>query len=716
MISKNQFVGLNSQRYYLFFLFVFLFFAENLYSQKTREIPARSGGSYLNSRHSSSGVNIGPYSEKSKILLPEIAAILNTFEGFDFDDNATENDGFVFVPPDPIGAAGTDRVIGVVNTMIEAHDKTGTLLWRDALADFFAPLAPTTFTFDPKVVYDHYEGRFVVVTLEKVETGTNPDPGNTSFIMLAVSKTATPATATAADWFFHKIDSKTTIGWVDHWADYPGFELDEEAVYITNNMFAHDGAATVFGVRLWIVDKGVVGGFYAGSAAAVTVHDPYAGSGVKTTTMPALVFGAGGAGPGIGTYLVSFSGIAFGGIESVQVVRVDDPLGTPIFTQEFVSVGDIDTDVGELPDAPQFGTATLIEVNDRRCLDCVWRNDELWCTTTINPNSGPDTGETTAHWFKLLTSAVPGGAITLADQGNIGGEDIASGTYTFFSSVAVNSLGDAKFGFSASSPTTFAGAFLTGRRPGDTAGTVRATETVHAGEDFYVRTFGDTRNRWGDYSGISVDPTNDVTFWVFNEYAAERGTVISGEDGRWGTAWASSDFGSGDPAVVFRVQRSTGDVFAKGSFIGGGADLAEHINVTEPVEPGDIVELDPTKPMHYRKARGYSQLIAGVITTEPGFTLGNRPGKKETARAQAFEKTVTSETSGRFLLALMGRVPIKVTTENGSIRPGDLLTVSSLPGYAMRCADSKVCEAVIGKALEGLVKDKGTILALIMSH
>ena len=51
------------------------------------------------------------------------------FEGFGFDDNATENGGFRFIPPDPIGAAGKSRVIAVVNTMIESRTKGGTLKW-----------------------------------------------------------------------------------------------------------------------------------------------------------------------------------------------------------------------------------------------------------------------------------------------------------------------------------------------------------------------------------------------------------------------------------------------------------------------------------------------------------------------------------------------------------------------------------------------------------
>ncbi|MCH7677002.1 T9SS type A sorting domain-containing protein, partial [candidate division KSB1 bacterium] len=147
-------------------------------------------------------------------------------------------------------------------------------------------------------------------------------------------------------------------------------------------------------------------------------------------------------------------------------------------------------------------------------------------------------GQTTAHWFKLSTAAVPGGAITLADQGNIGGEDIAAMTTTSFPSVAVNSAGDAKFGFSASAPTIFAGAYVTGRAAADTPGTVRPSETVKAGEDVYHRVIG-TENRWGDYSGISLDPTDDRIFWVFNEFADLSESSECENDGRWGTAYAS---------------------------------------------------------------------------------------------------------------------------------------------------------------------------------
>ena len=48
---------------------------------------------------------------------------------------------------------------------------------------------------------------------------------------------------------------------------------------------------------------------------------------------------------------------------------------------------------------------------------------------------------------------------------------------------------------------------------------------IIVGVDYYVRTFGIPgvdRNRWGDYSGISLDPVDETQFWVFGEFADVR--------------------------------------------------------------------------------------------------------------------------------------------------------------------------------------------------
>ena len=100
------------------------------------------------------------------------------------------------------------------------------------------------------------------------------------------------------------------------------------------------------------------------------------------------------------------------GVDQVEIKMLDNPLSSPTFTGQLVDVGDLE-DVGgvfgfpNIPDAPQNGTASLIEVNDSRALDAVWRNNNLWFTTTINPNTANDAvnaGQATAHWFRLNTS------------------------------------------------------------------------------------------------------------------------------------------------------------------------------------------------------------------------------------------------------------------------------------------------------------------------
>ena len=51
------------------------------------------------------------------------------------------------------------------------------------------------------------------------------------------------------------------------------------------------------------------------------------------------------------------------------------------------------------------------------------------------------------------------------------------------------------------------------------------------------------------------------------------------------------------------------------------------------------------------------------------------------------------------IVALSGRVPVKVTTKNGEIRPGDYITTSDISGVGMRATEAG---RVIGKALTGL--------------
>jgi hypothetical protein len=113
-----------------------------------------------------------------------------SFDGINFNKNAT-NTGLFQIPPDPCGTAGPNHVVSVVNSTIQWFLKDGTLQHNQSLRNFFNIFAPATATFDPKVIYDVHQGRFVVVTLERVGT-VNNQASNRSRIYVAVSDDSDP--------------------------------------------------------------------------------------------------------------------------------------------------------------------------------------------------------------------------------------------------------------------------------------------------------------------------------------------------------------------------------------------------------------------------------------------------------------------------------------------------------------------------------------------
>jgi hypothetical protein len=186
-----------------------------------------------------------------------------------------------------------------------------------------------------------------------------------------------------------------------------------------------------------------------------------------------------------------------------------------------------------------------------------------------------------------------------------------------------------------------------------------------------------------------------------NNTANQPGLRIDSSDGT--NAIEVYNTGSGPATgLIFRVERTTGNVYAKGSITGGGADVAERVDASESLEPGDVVEIDPDNPGKFRKAReAISTRVAGVISTAPGVVLGN--------------KDAVTSSDPRPILALAGRVPVKVTAKYGAIQVGDLLVSSPIPGYAMKCPEATKCVgAVVGKALEPLKEGVGVIEAQVM--
>jgi len=75
--------------------------------------------------------------------------------------------GGTVIPPDPEMAAGPNHVIAIVNLALEIYDKSGSSVsGPTTLSSFYSALGGTNCTaggpFDPNVVYDEKEGRWLV--------------------------------------------------------------------------------------------------------------------------------------------------------------------------------------------------------------------------------------------------------------------------------------------------------------------------------------------------------------------------------------------------------------------------------------------------------------------------------------------------------------------------------------------------------------------------
>src|SRR5260370_956732 len=248
--------------------------------------------------------------------------------------------------------------------------------------------------FDPKVIYDPYTNRFIVVALQESDAGGTFNDKNTSNILIAVSS---PDTGGALTWKYTSINSDVIANGADSWADYPGLSVDGTGnIYVTANLFDH-ATGNYQGSRLWTIgENDIVTGAAGTNATATgkaTIYDPSvlsgatsAGSNELFTLMPAQMLpGSGSFATPSGTYLVSYSGASNSQGKVLNVVEVTpNGSGGFSFTYKQINVGNIDS-AGAFSSftAPQLGTSRTIDAGDDRVYSVVFRNGYLYPTTEV---------------------------------------------------------------------------------------------------------------------------------------------------------------------------------------------------------------------------------------------------------------------------------------------------------------------------------------------
>ncbi len=159
--------------------------------------------------------------------------------------------------------------------------------------------------------------------------------------------------------------------------------------------------------------------------------------------------------------------------------------------------------------------------------------------------------------------------------------------------------------------------------------------------------------------------------------------------------------------------RALGSVYAGGviltesAFSSKLADVAEYVRVeggSSQYAQGDILTIAPVEDSFKKPETAYDKKLAGVVSTTGGVLLGS----------EGVEKNEKGEPQDHVQLALAGRVPVKVTGENGPIAIGDAITSSSIPGVGMKAIKSG---RVVGFALQSFNGEGvGYVKILINPH
>ena len=437
------------------------------------------------------GQPLGPTLAANGYLSDDTGASLNLISSFP----ALDYSGFT--PADPILAAGPEQIVAMVNTNIGIYDKaSGDELFHQSLnfdSGFFGSVGATAIIFDPWVIYDEDTERFFLVAIDVVGS----DVGN---LYLAVSTSSTPSSGT--DWHKYKLDfthhpEELGLGLEAHFPDYEKLGVNDDAIFVSGNYYPITKGTGKY-VGITAIDKAPL---LSGGPVNYLYQEFFAGKSV----FPLNQFDAGST-----QYFAEATGDATLRIHAVTNVLTDPQRETFDMT-----VPQYESPVP----VPQLGGFTPADPVGSVIMTGVWRDGSAWVAHGIlDPAIGD--GENVVRWYEIATNNFPEVAPTLVQSGNV---DPGPDLHAWMPAIAADGAGNMAIGFALGGPNQYLGTGFTGRLASDPLGeTVLPVAELAAGEGGYSLISG-ARNRWGDYTGMVIDPSDDTTFWVMNKYATNSG-------------------------------------------------------------------------------------------------------------------------------------------------------------------------------------------------
>jgi len=569
-------------------------------------------------------------------------------------------------PPDTNGDVGPNHYVQIVNSDFAVFNKTGTALFGpvpiNTLWSGFGGGCQTNNDGDPIAIYDPIANRWVISQFSV--TGANG--GTVPFLQcVAVSQTADPTGS-----YFRYSFPYTGFN------DYPKMGVWPDGYYTTFNMF--NAAGTAFqGSKVCAYDRAKM---LTGAAATQQCFNTSTAFG---GLLPADLDGARLPPAGSPNYVVALGSAA----NQLAFWKFHVDFTTPA-NSTFTGPTTLATAAYSEACAggtciPQTGTTQQLDsLADRLMFRLAYRNfaDHEALVVNHSITAGSSTG---VRWYELR---VANGTPSIFQQGTYAPD----ASFRWMGSIAMDQSGNMGLGFSVSSSSLHPQIHYTGRLVGDAAGTMPQGEgTIINGPGSQT---GQALSRWGDYSMMAVDPTDDCTFWFTTEYIPANGAfnwktrIGSFKFPGCGPAQAANDFSiSASPSSMTLAQNATGTSTISTAVLTGAA---ETINLSvSGVPAGASASLSPTSVT----TGGSSTLTVNSGTAAGGtYTLTVTGTSPSITHATTVTLTVNapppppdfgiSISPASNTVAAGGSVPYTVTTSalNGSTQ-SITLSVSGLP-------------------------------------
>lgn len=408
-------------------------------------------------------------------------------------------------PPDTYGQVGPNDYFALVNCHFSIYDKNGSLLLGPVSTETIWSGMPSNMNGgDGIVLYDAQADRWLIAQLSYPSSSVNLE-------MIAVSQTSDPT----GSWYRWEYSFGSDL------PDYPKMGVWPDGYYLAVNRFA-EPSGSYQGTEQAVFDRT---GMLAGNSSAQMVSFTLPSSNSAFGLLPSTCDGAFPA-SGTPNYFTYIGSTNYLGIYEFHV-DWNTPANSTFGNFLQLPVTTFNKSISNIP---QKGTNRLAEVlSDRLMYRSQFRvfNDHWSMVTNHTVNAGSNIAG--IRWYELRKTT---GNWSVYQQSTYAPDS----NYRWMGSIAMDSVGNIALGFSISSSSMYPAIKYTGRLKSDPLNVMDISEKgIFYGTGSNTANDGSGYCRWGDYSSMTVDPSDGMTFWYSQQYNTSMGSD-------WQTRIASFNF------------------------------------------------------------------------------------------------------------------------------------------------------------------------------